>query len=133
MFFNIQKNLRQFIPYGAGSNFYGAAPWSLGSQAAFNAFKETAHPETSWTYEAGLRNDVALDWGALTSIDGQINYYHVNFSHRLLNVATFSFINPNPAILVNVGGVKTDGADIAATLHFGEHLQFYNDVLRHIR
>jgi hypothetical protein len=126
LFFNIQKNLRQFIPYGAGSNFYGASPWSLGSQAAFNTFKATAHPETSWTYEAGLRNRVVLDWGALTSIDGQINYYHVNFSNRLLNVATFSFINPNPAILVNVGGVKTDGADVAATLHFGEHFQFYN-------
>jgi iron complex outermembrane receptor protein len=45
-----------------------------------------------------------------------------------LNVATFSFINPNPAILVNVGGVTTDGADLAATLHFGQHVQFYNGV-----
>src|SRR6202012_4205844 len=35
-------------------------------------------------------------------------------------------INPNPAVLVNVGGVKTDGADLALTLHFGDHLQFYN-------
>ena len=52
-FVNIQKNMRQFIPYGAGSNFYGASPWSLGSQAAFDTFKATAHPETSWTYEAG--------------------------------------------------------------------------------
>jgi iron complex outermembrane recepter protein len=128
LFFNFQKNLRQFIPYGAGSNFYGASPWSLGSQAAFNTFKATAHPETSLTYETGVRTAHALDMGWLTSIDGQINYYHVNFSDRLLNVATYSFINPNPAILVNVGGVTTNGSDVAATLHFGEHVQFYNGI-----
>ncbi len=119
VFFNVQKNLRQFIPYGAGSNYYGASPWSLGSQLAFDTFKATAHPETSWTYEAGLRTKHTLDMSFLTGIDGQFNYYHVNFSNRLLNVATYSFINPNPAVLVNVGGVKTDGADLALTLHFG--------------
>ncbi len=129
LFVNIQKNLRQFIPYGAGSNYYGTSPWSLGSQAAFDTFKATASPETSWTYEAGLRTRNTLDLGPLTSIDGQFNYYHVNFSNRLLNVATYSFINPNPAILVNVGSVTTNGADLAATLHFlGDHVQFYNGV-----
>jgi iron complex outermembrane receptor protein len=128
VFFNVQKNLRQFIPYGAGSNYYGTSPWSLGSQAAFNEFKGTGHPETSVTYDAGLRSRFDFDWVGLTAIDGQINYYHVNFSNRLLNVATYSFINPNPAILVNVGGVTTNGADLAETLHFGEHLHFYNGI-----
>ena len=128
VFFNFQKNLRQFIPYGAGSNFYGSSPWSLGSQAAFEQFKSTAHPETSLTYELGIRSKHQLDWAVLTGIEGQVNYYHVNFSNRLLNVATYSFINPNPAVLVNVGSVKTDGADVAATLHFGDHLQFYNGI-----
>jgi hypothetical protein len=51
LFANVQKNVRQFITYGAS----GLSPWSLGSQDAFNLFKETAKPETSWTYEAGLR------------------------------------------------------------------------------
>jgi iron complex outermembrane receptor protein len=128
VFLNVQKNLRQFIPYGAGSNFYGSSPWSLGSQSAFEAFKATAQPETSWTYEAGLRSKHPVDWGPVSEIDGQVNGYHVRFSNRLLNVATFSFINPNPAVLVNVGGVTTDGADVAATLHFGDHLQFYNGI-----
>ncbi|HEY6922889.1 MAG TPA: TonB-dependent receptor, partial [Steroidobacteraceae bacterium] len=126
LFFNVQKNLRQFIPYGAGSNFYGASPWSLGSQAAFDSFKASAHPETSITYDVGLRSRFDIDWAGLTYIEGQVNYYHVNFSNRLLNVATYSFINPNPAVLVNVGGVTTDGADLAETLHFGDHVQFYN-------
>ena len=128
VFANIQENVRQFVPYAAGSNFYGASPWSLGSQLAFNTFKQTAHPERSWTYEAGIRSSREVDLGPITGIDGQANYYHVDFYNRLFNVATYNFINPNPAILVNVGGVTDDGVDIAGTLHFGEHFQFYDAV-----
>ncbi|HEY2007804.1 MAG TPA: TonB-dependent receptor [Rhizomicrobium sp.] len=128
IFVNVQENVRQFVPYAAGSNFYGASPWSLGSQLAFNTFKQTAHPERSWTYEAGIRSSREVDLGPLTSIDGQINYYHVDFYNRLFNVATFNFINPNPSILVNVGGVTDDGVDLAGTLHFGEHFEFYDAV-----
>ncbi len=128
IFANAQQNLRQFIPYGAGSNFFGFSPWSLGTQAAFNLFKSTVHPETSWTYELGVRTKRALDFGFITGIDGQANVYHVDFSNRLLNVAPYNFINPAPAILVNVGGVTTNGADIAGTLHFGPHFQFYNSI-----
>ena len=127
-FFNYQRNLRQFIPYGAGSNYFGFSPWSLGSQAAFNLFKGTVQPETSRTYEAGVRSSRPVDLGPLTSVEGQANYYHVNFANRLLNVAPYSFINPAPAILVNVGGVTTNGVDVAGTLHFGHHLQVYDSV-----
>jgi iron complex outermembrane recepter protein len=128
LFFNIQKNMRQFIPYAAGSNFYGASPWSLGSQDAFNVFKATAHPETSWAYEAGGRTHRDVDLGPVTAIEGQVSYYHVDFSNRLLNVAAVNFINPNAAVLVNVGGVTTDGADVAATFHFGDHFRFYDAI-----
>lgn len=128
LFVNVQENMRQFVPYAAGSNFYGASPWSLGSQQAFDTFKSTAHPERSWTYEAGVRSSRQIDSDFLTGIDGQINYYHVDFSNRLFNVATYNFINPNPAILVNVGGVTADGVDMAATFHFGEHFAFYDAV-----
>jgi outer membrane protein OmpA-like peptidoglycan-associated protein len=76
----------------------------------------------------GIRTKREVDLGFLTGIEGQVNYYHVDFSNRLFNVATYSFINPNPSILVNVGGVTTDGADAAATLHFGEHFHLYNTV-----
>ncbi len=96
LFFNVQKNMRQFIPYGAGSNFYGFSPWSLGSQAAFDLFKSTVHPETSWTYEFGARTKHALNLGILTGFEGQANFYHVNFANRLLNIAAYNFINPAP-------------------------------------
>jgi hypothetical protein len=118
--------VRQFIPYGAGSNFYGTSPWSLGSQDAFNTFKATGKPESSWTYEAGVRTQRDVDVGPLTSLNGQINYYHVNFSNRLLNVAAYNFMNPNPAVLVNVGGVTTDGVDLALTFGFGDHFRIYD-------
>ena len=128
LFFNAQKNMRQFIPYGAGSNFFGFSPFSLGTQAAFELFKSTVHPETSWTYEAGVRGHVSVDTGFLTGIEGQANVYHVNFANRLLNVAPYNFINPAPAILVNVGGVTTNGVDVAATLKFGPHFQVYDAI-----
>jgi iron complex outermembrane receptor protein len=122
VFFNIQKNMRQFVTYGAG----GLSPWSLGSQAAFDQFKQTANPETAWTYELGARTHRDLDLGPLTSIQGQVSLYHVNFSDRLLQVAAFNFINPGASVLANVGSVKTDGVDVAATFNFGEHVHLYD-------
>lgn len=128
LFVNVQQNMRQFIPYGAGSGFYGFSAWSLGTQAAFDLFKQTVKPETSWTYEIGLRSRRDVAWGPITGIEGQVNAYDVKFSNRLLNIAPYNFINPAPAILANVGGVTTKGVDLAGTLKFGEHFQLYNAV-----
>ena len=128
LFANIQQNMRQFIPYSQGGNFYGTSPWNLGTQAAFNLFKQTVNPETSWTYEGGVRTKRPVDLGFLTSIEGQASYYHVDFSNRILNVAPYNFINPPPSILVNVGGVTTDGVDVAGTLNFGPHFHVYDGI-----
>ena len=128
IFANVQENYRQTIPYAAGSSFYGSSPFSLGTQAAFDTFKNTVHPERSWTYELGIRTQHDLDLGPLTGIEGQANYYHVDFHNRLFNVAPFNLFNPPPSILVNVGSVTTDGVDVAATLHFGDHFQFYDAI-----
>ncbi|MFZ6844638.1 TonB-dependent receptor [Undibacterium sp. RuTC16W] len=125
LFINIQKNMRQFVTYGGG----GASPWSLASQSAFDLFKNTAQPETSLTYEAGLRSKRNLDLGPLNKIDGQVTVYHVDFSNRLLQISPTpvisSIIGGNP-ILANVGSVTTDGIDLAGTLHFGRNFSFYN-------
>nr|WP_315252432.1 TonB-dependent receptor [uncultured Duganella sp.] len=125
-FFNIQKNMRQFVTYGGG----GASPWSLSSQGAFDLFKATAKPETSITYEAGLRTSHQLNGGVLTGFDGQINVYHVNFKDRLLQISPTSVISSiiggNLAVLTNVGSVKTNGIDFSGTLHFGRTFSLYN-------
>jgi iron complex outermembrane receptor protein len=125
MFVNVQKNMRQFVTYGGG----GASPWSLASQQAFDLFRDTAKPETSITYEAGLRTSHQLDLGAVTAFDGQVDLYHVNFKDRLLTISPTpvisSIIGGNP-LLANVGSVKTDGIDLSGTLHFGRTFSFYD-------
>ncbi|MBB5367377.1 MULTISPECIES: TonB-dependent receptor [unclassified Janthinobacterium] len=125
LYFNIQQNMRQFVTYGGG----GASPWSLANQAAFDLFKQTAKPETAVTYEVGVRGSHPLDLGPVTGIDGQVNIYHVDFSNRLLQISPTavisSIIGGNP-VLANVGSVRTDGIDMAGTLHFGKNFSFYN-------
>lgn len=126
VYFNVQKNLRQYQAYLAG----GGGPWFTGSQAAFNAFATEGKPETSWTYEGGLRTHRSFGGGI--GLDAQINYYHVVFNDRLLAIST----NPGgiaggqiaggTSILVNVGDVHTDGVDAAFTLRFGRTFSFYN-------
>jgi hypothetical protein len=127
VFVNVQKNLRQFVTYGAG----GLSPWSLGSQAAFDLFKDTAEPETAWTYELGLRSHHELSAGPITGFQAQASVYHVDFSNRLLQTSSTPVISSlvaGAAILSNVGSVKTDGVDVAATLNFGPHFSFYDAV-----
>jgi hypothetical protein len=125
LFFNIQNNVRQFVTYGAS----GLSPWSLPTQAAFNIFKDTVKPETSWTYEVGARTHRDLSLGPITGIEGQVNYYHVDFSNRLLQISSTPVILSlvsGPSILANVGNVTTDGVDVAGTLHFGPHFSAYD-------
>ncbi|MGR4893574.1 TonB-dependent receptor [Sphingopyxis sp. LARHCG72] len=126
IYFNVQKNMRQYQAYLAG----GGGPWFTGSQAAFDAFADEGKPETSWTYEAGLR--IRRDLGGDIGLQAQINYYHVDFSNRLLAIPTNpggiagSGIAGGTSALVNVGDVKTDGVDAAFTLRFGRTFSLYN-------
>jgi outer membrane receptor protein involved in Fe transport len=122
IFANVQQNLRQFASGG------GLSPWTLGSQAAFDLFRDEVRPETAWTYEIGVRTRRSLDWGPITGIEGQINYYHVDFSDRLLTVNVVPGLSTagGATILRNVGDVKTDGVDAALTVRFGQTFSLYN-------
>jgi len=127
-FFNVQKNMRQFVTYGGG----GVSPWSLSNQGAFDLFKANAKPETSVTYEAGVRSSHPLNWGPVTAFDSQINIYHVDFHDRLLQISPTpvitSIIGGNLAVLSNVGDVRTNGIDLSGTLHFGRTFSFYDAI-----
>ena len=125
IFANAQKNVRQFQTSAAS----GLSPFALGSQQVFDQFKDTVKPETSWTYEGGIRTQRALDLGPITGFEGQLSYYHVDFKNRLLAISptvVITSIQSGAAILANVGSVKTDGVDIAGTLHFGPHFSLYD-------
>lgn len=126
VYFNVQKNLRQYQAYLAG----GGGPWFTGSQAAFDAFAQQGKPESSWTYEGGLRTRRSFSNGI--GLEAQVNYYHVVFNDRLLAISTNpggiagSGITGGTSILVNVGDVHTDGIDAAFTLRFGRTFSLYN-------
>jgi hypothetical protein len=126
LYFNVQKNLRQYQAYLAG----GGGPWFTGSQAAFNAFADQGKPESSWTYEGGLRT--SRGFGNGIGFDAQVNYYHVVFNNRLLAISTNpggiagSGITGGTSILVNVGDVHTDGVDAAFTFRVGRIFSLYN-------
>ncbi|MES3151955.1 TonB-dependent receptor [Sphingomonas faeni] len=125
VFVNAQKNIRQFQTSAAA----GQSPFALGSQTLFEFFKANTKPETSWTYEGGIRTQRSLDFGPLTGFQGQISVYHVDFSNRLLSIspnATITAIVSGATILQNVGSVKTDGIDVAGTLRFGSAFSLYN-------
>ncbi|MFA6117071.1 MAG: TonB-dependent receptor plug domain-containing protein [Sphingomonas sp.] len=128
VYFNVQKNLRQYQAYLAG----GGGPWFTGSQAAFDAFADQGKPESSWTYEGGLRT--RRNFSGDIGFDAQINYYHVVFNDRLLAISTNpggiagSGITGGTSILVNVGDVKTDGVDAAFTFRVGRVFSLYNAV-----
>jgi iron complex outermembrane receptor protein len=125
LFFNVQKNVRQFQTSAAA----GLSPFALGSQTLFDFFKANTKPETSWTYEVGARTHRSLSLGPITGFDGQISYYHVDFSNRLLATSpttTITAIVSGATILQNVGSVTTDGVDVAGTLRFGRQFSLYN-------
>lgn len=125
IFVNAQENIRQFQTSAAS----GLSPFALGSQDVFEAFKQDVKPETSWTYEIGARSQRTFNLGPITGFEGQISYYHVDFKNRLLAISpteVISSIISGATILANVGSVRTNGVDIAGTLHFGPHFSIYN-------
>jgi iron complex outermembrane receptor protein len=115
VFADFSENLRSFQAGGPG---YGAAPFQM-SQAEFNATKGSLKPETSYTYEAGYR--LKRD-----GFVGDADIYHVDFHDRLLGIAECAGIVGCANALANVGGVTSDGVEIAATASLPYGFTWYN-------
>lgn len=88
------------------------------TQAGFNAIRDTLKPETSDTYELGLRYNSGI-------FNGVIAGYYVDFSNRLLGFANGAGIIGNPAVLQNVGSVRSLGFEAAGELRFGNGFSAY--------
>jgi iron complex outermembrane receptor protein len=99
LFGAVARNMRAF----ASSNTSG--PFST-TAAGFAAIRDVLEPETSTTYELGWRFDLA-------SVKGVLTAYHVDFDDRLLGIQQGPGIVGNPAVLANVGSVKTNGVEAA--------------------
>ncbi len=115
VFADVAENVRAFQ---AGGNGFGTSPWGT-SQAGFNALTNNLKSESSWSEEAGFRH-------TSSHLDGQANYFHVNFSNRLLAIQQGPGIAGNASLLSNVGGVTTNGVDGAVTYRLENGWSLYN-------
>jgi iron complex outermembrane recepter protein len=86
--------------------------------AAFELFKDDIKPESSDTYELGLRY-------ADGPFNGVLGAYYVTFHDRLLGIRTGPDIQGNPSILQNVGAVETYGFEAAGNLRLGAGFGIY--------
>lgn len=100
VFASYSRNMRAFPSSGT------SGPFSA-SQAGFEAIKDSLKPETSDTYELGLRYRT-------DSFRGLVALFHVDFHDRLFAVPVGSGIQGNPSALGNVGGVTIQGVEVAA-------------------
>ena len=83
------------------------------TQAGFNALVTRGlKPESSDTFELGARYNDSV-------FNGVIGVYYVNFHNRLLGVQTGAGIVGNPAILQNVGSVRSLGFEAAGDVRLG--------------
>lgn len=117
LFADVAENVRAFQTGGKG---FGTSPWGT-TQAGFNALTGNLHPESSWSEEVGYRHTD-------NHLNAQANYFHVNFSNRLLAISQGPGIAGNAALLSNVGGVTTNGVDAAGTVRFHDGWSLYNAV-----
>ncbi|MFN3468367.1 MAG: TonB-dependent receptor domain-containing protein, partial [Novosphingobium sp.] len=101
-----------------------AGPFSS-TQQGFDAIRNTIKPETSDTYEAGLRYSTGV-------VNASLAGYYVNFKNRLLVIPTSIGIVGATNALQNVGSVRALGIEAAVDVRlpggFGAFASYsYND------
>jgi iron complex outermembrane receptor protein len=100
LFTSLAKNVRAFSSSGTSGPFSTTAD-------GFAAIRDVVEPETATNFEAGLR------YRASESLEGLVAVYTADFKDRLLGITQGPGIVGNPAVLANVGSVKTNGVEAA--------------------
>ena len=117
VFADVAENVRAFQAGGKG---FGTSPWGT-TQMGFDTLTKNLKSESSWSEEVGYRH---VD----NHLEAQANYFHVNFSNRLLAITQGAGIAGNASILSNVGGVTTNGVDGAVTYRTRSGWSLYNAI-----
>lgn len=110
IFAGFSKNAAAFV-----SSPFGTAPFSSRSQTVFDETARTVSPETSKTFEAGLRTSGDRYQLGLAA-------YYVKFDDRLLAVSQGPGIVGNAPVVSNVGSVRTYGFEAIASYEIIDNL-----------
>ncbi|WP_269714070.1 TonB-dependent receptor [Caulobacter sp. NIBR2454] len=95
-----------------------SGPFGSQNQAAVNYIADNLDPETSKTFEGGLRY-------RNSRFQGVIAAYKVDFNDRLVSAQTASPILGLPAVLSNVGSVETKGIEVAGEFRITDDWSLY--------
>lgn len=95
-----------------------SGPFSSQNQAAVDYIRDNLEPESSKTFEAGLRyrND---------RFQGVAALYHVTFDNRLGSASSAPPILGLPAVISNVGSVETKGVELAGDFRITDNWSLY--------
>jgi outer membrane cobalamin receptor len=110
--------------YGLGSTLFANYGTSFRAPTIFNIYdaiygNEDLSPETGWTIEGGIRQDLA---------DGRINLEATYWYSELDNVIIFDYSIPNPASSVGSGkyanqdAAETSGVEVVIGAQITEHI-----------
>ena len=102
LFTSVAENMRAFASSGTSGPFSTSA-------AGFAAIRDVVEPEKATNFEAGLR------FRPSDAVEGLVALYNVDFEDRLLGIPQGPGIVGNPAVLANVGSVKTEGIETRST------------------
>ncbi len=91
------------------------------SQSAFNLFADTLQPESSQTFEAGIRT-------VRDNLEASATLYTVQFDDRLLGIARCAGIVGCAGAFANVGEVESNGAEVAVLWRVNEAFDLFGSV-----
>lgn len=121
--FRMGPSVELFSSYSENMAAYVAAatsgPFSSLNQDNVDFVSANLKPETSKTLEGGFRLNFA-------DFRGVVALYHVEFDDRILAIQQGSAIQGNAPVLSNVGGVKTNGIELAGTWRLSDRVKLYS-------
>ncbi|KRA71732.1 TonB-dependent receptor [Caulobacter sp. Root656] len=95
-----------------------SGPFASQNQAVVDFVRDNLKPETSKTFEGGVRYKT-------DRFQGVAALYHVDFENRLDSASTAPPILGLPAVLSNVGAVKTKGIELAGQYRITDAWSLY--------